>query len=89
MITKTYAQALREFQMNLLVDALVQTEGNVLEAALVLGIHRNTFHVMLESASLLSTTRVRELLREAGLIAPRKLPKAQKPQPGTARANAA
>ena len=40
---KTYHQAVREFQMNLLVEELIEAEGNVCQAALALEIHRNTW----------------------------------------------
>lgn len=69
MITQTYEQALREFQVNLLSNALVDTNGNVCKAAQLLGIHRNTFDRMLGKAALMPPLAVRAHLKEQGFIA--------------------
>jgi hypothetical protein len=91
-MTKTYAQALREFQMQLLVDALAKAKGNVCEAALALDIHRNTFSRILYDACSLTPAKVCALLKEQGLIPPRELPQRQmlqKSHPRTIRTRAA
>ena len=59
-----YHASLKEHKKQLILDAIVQTRGNYVEAAAILGVHPNYLHRLIRNLDL--KDEINQLLRRAG-----------------------
>jgi DNA-binding NtrC family response regulator len=59
-----YHSSLKELKRQLILDAIVQTRGNYVEAAAILGVHPNYLHRLIRNLDL--KDEINQLLRRAG-----------------------